>query len=42
MKTNYKLALPVLAGVLIGVTGARAIHAQQAKAPPAYVSRKSR
>lgn len=37
MKTNQKLALAVLAGVLIGVAGARAIHAQQAKTPPAYV-----
>jgi uncharacterized protein (DUF1330 family) len=37
MKTNHKLTLAVLAGVLIGVGGARAIYAQQAKAPPAYV-----
>jgi uncharacterized protein (DUF1330 family) len=37
MKTNLKLALAVLAGVLIGVAGAKAIHAQQPKAPPAYV-----
>jgi uncharacterized protein (DUF1330 family) len=37
MKTNHKLALAVLAGVLIGVAGARAIHAQQVKTPPAYV-----
>jgi len=37
MKTNHKLALAVLAGVLIGVAGARMIHAQQAKAPPAYL-----
>jgi uncharacterized protein (DUF1330 family) len=37
MKTNYKLALAVLAGVSIGVAGARAIHAQQAKMRPAYV-----
>ena len=38
MKTNLKLALAVLAGVLIGVAGAsRAIHAQQPKAAPAYV-----
>jgi uncharacterized protein (DUF1330 family) len=37
MKTNHKLTLAVLAGVLIGVSGAQAIHAQQAKAPPAYV-----
>jgi uncharacterized protein (DUF1330 family) len=37
MKTYYKLALAVLAGLLIGVAGARAIHAQQGKTPPAYV-----
>ena len=37
MKTNHKLALAVLAGVSIGVAGAEAIHAQQVKAPPAYV-----
>jgi uncharacterized protein (DUF1330 family) len=37
MKTNYKLALAVLAGVSIGVAGAKAIQAQQVKAPPAYV-----
>jgi uncharacterized protein (DUF1330 family) len=37
MKTNYKLALAVLAGVSIGIAGAETIHAQQAKAPPAYV-----
>ena len=37
MKTNLKLALAVLAGVSIGAVGARAIHAQQVKTPPAYV-----
>jgi len=37
MKTNYKLALAALAGVSIGGAGAKAIHAQQAKVPPAYV-----
>jgi uncharacterized protein (DUF1330 family) len=37
MKTNHKLALAVLAGVLIGLAGASAIHAQQAKARPGYV-----
>ncbi len=37
MKTNYKLALAVLAGVLISVAGARLIRAQQVKTPPAYV-----
>ena len=37
MESNHKLALAVLAGVSIGVAGANAIHAQQVKAPPAYV-----
>jgi uncharacterized protein (DUF1330 family) len=37
MKTNYTLTLAVLAGVSLGVAAAEAIHAQQAKAPPAYV-----
>jgi uncharacterized protein (DUF1330 family) len=34
MKTNHKLLLAVLAGVAIGVLGAMAIHAQQAKTAP--------
>jgi hypothetical protein len=37
VKTNYKLALAVLAGVSIGVVGAKAIHAQQTKTRPGYV-----
>jgi uncharacterized protein (DUF1330 family) len=37
MKSNHKLAVAVLAGISIGVAGAHAIHAQQVKAPPAYV-----
>jgi len=37
MKTNHKLVLAVLAGVSIGVAGAKVIHAQQVKTPPAYV-----
>jgi uncharacterized protein (DUF1330 family) len=37
MKTTFKLALAVLAGVSIGVVGARAIHAQQVKTAPGYV-----
>jgi uncharacterized protein (DUF1330 family) len=37
VKTTQKLALALLAGLLIGVAGAKTIHAQQAKAPPAYV-----
>jgi uncharacterized protein (DUF1330 family) len=37
MKTHYKLALAVLAGISLGVAGAEAIHAQQVKTPPAYL-----
>ena len=37
MKTNYKLALAVLAGVLIGATCAQVIHAQQARKPLGYL-----
>ena len=37
MKTNHKLTLGVLAGVSIGLAAAEAIHAQQAKMPPAYI-----
>lgn len=36
MKTNRKLALAVLAGVLIGVGGVMVIHAQQTKTAPGY------
>ena len=36
MKTNRKLVLAVLAGVIIGVAG-MAIHAQQTKTAPGYV-----
>lgn len=37
MESNHKLMVAVLAGVSIGVAAASAIHAQQVKAPPAYV-----
>jgi uncharacterized protein (DUF1330 family) len=37
MKTNFKLALAVLAGILIGVAGARTINAQQVKTAPGYI-----
>ena len=37
MKMNHKLAIAMMAGVSIGVAGAKAIHAQQVKTPPAYV-----
>jgi uncharacterized protein (DUF1330 family) len=36
MKTNYRLALAVLAGVSIGIVGAKAMHAGKVT-PPAYV-----
>jgi len=37
VKTRDKLGLAVLAGVLIGFAGAKAIHAQQVKTSPGYV-----
>jgi uncharacterized protein (DUF1330 family) len=37
MKTKYKIMLGVLAGALIGVAGATAIHARQANVLPGYV-----
>jgi uncharacterized protein (DUF1330 family) len=37
MKTNPKIVLATLAGVLIGIAGAKVIQAQQAKTPPGYV-----
>jgi uncharacterized protein (DUF1330 family) len=37
MNTKHQLALAVIAGVAIGAVGATVIHAQQVKAPPAYV-----
>ena len=37
MKINHNLVLAVLVGILIGVAGAKTIHAQQEKAPPGYV-----
>src|SRR5208282_5891450 len=36
MKTNYKLALAVLAGVSIGIAAARATRAQQVSTPSGY------
>lgn len=36
MKANLKLMLAVLAGVMIGIVGAKSIRAQQVKTPPAY------
>ncbi len=37
MRADYKLALGMVAGVLIGVAGTRTIYAQRAKIPPAYI-----
>ena len=36
MKTNYKVALAALAGISIGIAGARAVQTE-AKTPPGYV-----
>jgi hypothetical protein len=37
MNTNGNLALAVLADISIGAVSVMAIHAQQAKTPPAYL-----
>ena len=37
MKSNYKVLIGVVAGVLAGAAGNTAIHGQQVKTPPAYV-----
>ena len=37
MKTYKKVSLAVLAGVSIGIAGAKLISAQQVKTPPGYV-----
>jgi uncharacterized protein (DUF1330 family) len=37
MRPNHKLALVLLTGIALGVAGATAIHAQQAKPAPGYV-----
>jgi len=37
VKSNYKLLVAGLAGLLAGAAGNRAIHGQQVKAPPVYV-----
>jgi uncharacterized protein (DUF1330 family) len=37
MKPNHKLMLVMLAGIALGVAGATAIHAQQAKVAAGYV-----
>jgi uncharacterized protein (DUF1330 family) len=37
MKTNYKIMLAVLVGVLIGIAGATVIHARVVRPLPGYV-----
>ena len=37
MKSNHKIMLATVVGVVMGVAGAAAIHAQQAKVLPGYV-----
>jgi uncharacterized protein (DUF1330 family) len=37
VKSNYKLLVAVLAGLLLGAAGNRAIHGQQVKTPTFYV-----
>jgi len=37
MKANRNLILAVLTGIVIGIAAATAIHAQQVKAPAAYI-----
>jgi uncharacterized protein (DUF1330 family) len=37
VKSNYKLTVAVLAGLLVGAAGKSAIHGQQVKTPPVYL-----
>jgi uncharacterized protein (DUF1330 family) len=37
MKTTHKVALATLAGIAMGVAGAKVIRAQQTQTPPGYV-----
>lgn len=37
MKSNYKLLIALLAGLLVGAAGKSAMHGQQVKTPPVYV-----
>ena len=37
MKSNFKLIVAVLAGILVGAAGKSAIHGQQVKTPPVYI-----
>jgi uncharacterized protein (DUF1330 family) len=37
VKSNYKLPVAALAGLLVGAAGNSAIHGQQAKTPPVYL-----
>jgi uncharacterized protein (DUF1330 family) len=37
VKSNYKILIGVVAGVLVGAVGNHAVHGQQVTAPPVYV-----
>ena len=37
MKSNYKLIVAVLAGILVGAAGKSAIHGEQVKTLPVYI-----
>ena len=37
MKSNYKLLIAMVAGLLVGAAGKSAMHSQQVKTPPVYV-----
>lgn len=37
MKSNYKLFIGIIAGLLLGAVGNIAIHGQQVKTPPVYL-----
>ena len=37
MKSNYKLLIALVAGLLVGAAGKSAMHGQQAKTSPVYV-----
>jgi len=37
VKSNYRLFIGVVAGVLVGAVGNNAVHSQQVKTPPVYV-----
>src|SRR5215470_1742992 len=37
VKSNYRLFIGVVAGVLVGAVGNNAVHSQQVKTPPVYL-----